>query len=198
MVIRTNSDFFIKDLCSKYSIDEYDKYIMKEYLVSDEFINKRKIAVIDCDGIITNSKSYYTKESKTFKCYGAYDKEMLKLLSKYNWSFIFVSDDKKGLEITKTRIKDLMTSIEGIRLENYNSKERNELVLKLKEEYDLVVFIGDSISDIPSLINAHIGATVNNAPDVVKNFSKLVTDKNGAEGGLADILYNIHIKNAEI
>ena len=42
--------------------------------------------------------------------------------------------------------------------------------------------------------NATIAATVNNAPDLVKEYCDYISDKSGGYGGLADILYNINFK----
>ena len=180
------------------SEENIDIYLMEECQfeglpLSSEYVNMKKVVVMDCDGVISNGKSYYSKDGKTLKAYGCYDKEMMKLLSKYNWNFVFVSDDKKGIDITKRRIDDL-----NLEFFNLNSIERYNFIKSLKEEYDIVVFIGDSISDIPSLIVADISGTPNNSPDVVKKFSMFISSFTGGNGAVADILYTIHRLNGKV
>ena len=166
---------------------------VKDYVLGknlkESYLNKKKIAIIDCDGVISSGESFYTSEGKLLKSYGCYDKEMMKLLSSIGWEFEFVSDDKKGFSITKKRIDDL-----GYNLFNLSAEGRLDLIKDYKNKigYDIVVFIGDSISDIPSLIEADYSGTCNNAPGVVKKFCDYSSFKNGGNGALAEILLNIH------
>lgn len=176
---------------------EYDKDGNK--FLDEEYIKKEKIAIIDCDGILTNGKSYYTADGKFIKGYGAYDKEMLKLLLRnYNWKFFFVTDDALGYQITNKRVQDFIGYENNVFFERKTPEGRYYLIKKLKNENNLIVFIGDSLSDVSSLLTADIGATVKNAPKLVKSYSDLVSSKEGGNGGLADILFYIHTHNGKI
>ena len=192
----------LKDIVgSEENIDlylmEYNQY--PGHKVTSEYISKKKIAVIDCDGVISNGKSYYTKDGKLLKPYGCYDKEMMRLLTKYRWEFLFVSDDNNGIEITKRRINDIKPKTDSnIEFKQASAVERYQIVKELKNTYDLVVFIGDSLSDIPSLVVADIQGCPKNAPNEVKEFSKFISDYEGGNGAVADILYTIHRFNGEI
>lgn len=160
---------------------------------SSLYINSSKCAIIDCDGVITDGKSIYNKTEKIYKIYGAYDKEILNFLSKsFNWKFIFVSDDKAGLEITQCRINHLIKSNKNISFENLNDKERFNLLKEIKKTNKYDAFIGDSLSDIPSLSLAYMSGCPNNAPNIVKEYCNYVSNLDGGNGGLADILWNIH------
>jgi len=172
-----------KDFCNS----SVEKYVLGDN--SEEYIQKKKIAIIDCDGVVSNGESLYTEDGKFLKSYGCYDKEMMKFFSNIGWEFEFVSDDKKGFNITKKRISDL-----GYELFNYSDKERLQLIKDYKDKigYDIIVFIGDSLSDIPSLIEADYSGTCNNAPDLVKTFCDYVSPRNGGNGAVADIMYNLH------
>lgn len=163
--------------------------LLEKFMVNDEFVNKKKVAIIDCDGIISNNEFLYDTNGKSMKSYGCYDHEMISFCKKYlNWEFIFVSADANGFKITENRVKDLHCSIY-----NFNWQERSDLVKDYRNNQDYItLFIGDSISDINAMSNADISATVNNAPDLVKEYCDYISDKNGGYGGLADILYNIN------
>lgn len=162
--------------------------LVEKFILNKEHIQKKKIAIIDCDGILSTNEFFYTKEGKLMKSYGCYDHEMIKFCKLYlNWEFIFVSADKIGFEITKSRIDDLHCDIYC-----YNWAERNELVKEYKNKGYTTLFIGDSISDIDAMSSSTISATVNNATELVKEYCDYISDKNGGYGGLADILYNIN------
>ena len=67
-----------------------------------------------------------------------------------------------------------------------------------KSIYDFVVYIGDSLSDIALFREADFGATVNNAPDIVKEYAQYVAKHNGGFGGFADICFYLHYNVASI
>lgn len=163
--------------------------LMENFMVNDEFINKKKVAIIDCDGIISTNEFLYNENGKSMKSYGCYDHEMISFCKKLNWEFIFVSADKNGFNITENRVKDLHCNIY-----NLGWIERSDVVKDYTNNGYITLFIGDSISDIDAMSNATIAATVNNAPDLVKEYCDFVSNKNGGYGGLADILYNVNYK----
>lgn len=163
--------------------------LMEKFMVNEEFINKKKVAIIDCDGIISTNEFLYDVNGKSMKSYGCYDHEMINFCKSINWKFIFVSADSNGFKISKNRVKDLRCPIY-----NFSWMERSNLVKNYINNGYITLFIGDSISDINAMSNATIAATVNNAPDLVKEYCDYISHKNGGYGGLADILYNINYK----
>ena len=158
-----------------------------------QYYSKKKVAVIDCDGIITDGTSGYDRQQKSFKIYGSYDKQMLSFLgSILKWRLIFVSDDKAGLQITKSRIAHLMKKNPSIQFMNLSSHGRLQLLKSFISDDTITLFVGDSISDIPSLSLADLSGTSSNAPDVVKEYCNYISSLEGGHGALADILYKAH------
>jgi len=148
-----------------------------------------KVVVSDCDGILTDSKSVYTCDGKFSKTYGAYDKEAMRFMLDLNWRFIFVTSDKAGEEITSSRLVHL-EKMDPLRIQHmaYDSSGRYELVKRLMEDGNQVLFVGDSLSDIETLNIATWAATTRNAPDQVKRYCDFVSELEGGSGGFADIL----------
>ena len=174
----------------KFRIDYYNYDNIEDYLFKDCSIMYKaysKIMVIDCDGIISTNESFYTADGKYMKSYGCYDKEMISYMRKIGWRFLFVTADGNGYEITKSRIKDINCELIFV-----PSDERKEFIRQLKNDYKIVVYIGDSISDIDALLEANYAGTTNNAPMMVKNFCDYISLYNGGYGGLADIIWNLH------
>lgn len=152
-----------------------------------------KIIISDCDGILTDSKSLYTRDGKFAKVYGAYDKEMMELMLALGWKFIFVTTDKAGAAITDARLAHLeKLDPSKISHQVLGASERAELVKSLVNDGCRVLFVGDSLSDIESLNIATWAATTANAPVIVKEYCDYASPLDGGNGGFADILYAVH------
>ena len=118
---------------------------------------------------------------------------MINFMKTQGWDFLFVSKDKNGLEITKRRILDLKCVFNEA-----DVNTRIDIIKDKKSIYDFVVYIGDSLSDIALFREADFGATVNNAPDIVKEYTQYVSKHNGGFGGFADICFYLHYNVASI
>ena len=78
-----------------------------------------KTIIFDVDGVLTNGSFIYSQDGiKSHKIFGADDNDAIKLMSKY-CDIVFISADKRGLPITKARLKDM-----GFGVHNISSKER--------------------------------------------------------------------------
>lgn len=162
--------------------------------ISEDHLGYKIIFVSDCDGILTDGRSYFN-EAKTHKSYGSYDKEAIKFICDYMDDVIyFVSDDKIGSKITGNRINHLKKSTNNkqVYFIVQSPQERYELVKSLKTPQNIVVFIGDSLSDIPALSIADIAMTTNNAPNEVKKYCNYVSSLNGGIGGFADCIFHFY------
>lgn len=152
-----------------------------------DYINMKKIIISDCDGILTDGNMTYDDNRKRFKTYGCHDKELFNIAKDLGWEFLFVTDDKTGREITDRRISNSFM----IHVNDANSKEREEFVRKYRNGGYIVVFIGDSPSDVSAASAANISATTNNCFEYVKPFFHYVSNYQGGHGGFADILYQL-------
>lgn len=165
-------------------------------------VQSKFIFVSDCDGILTNGKNIYTKDGKIAKEYGAYDKEAIQFITDYMMNKIyFVTNDSNGMNIHMKRINDIKKGLNCshlINIKEASPEYRLQFIKELKQKNDgyKIVFIGDSYSDIPSLVEADFALTVNNAPDEVKYYCNYVSKKDGGNGGFEDCIFefykNIH------
>ena len=192
----------------KLDLSKYTNWF--EYLknsIQKDHDGYKVIFVSDCDGILTDGRSYFTKDEKTHKSYGSYDKEAIRFITDYmNDTLDFITDDKDGIEIHKTRIHHLSDSCKYLSFEiiNKSPQERYEYIKYLRNQFKyfrsdvyeykgvVIVFIGDSISDIPALSEADIAMTTNNAPDEVKEYCNYVSKYNGGVGGYADCIFHFY------
>ena len=160
---------------------------------TSEYINMKKIIISDCDGILTDGNMTYDENRKRFKTYGCHDKELFNIAKDLGWEFIFVTDDKTGCDITDRRISNSFK----LHVTEANSKEREELVNKYKDAGYIVVFIGDSPSDLNAAGRANICATTYNCFEYIKSFFHYVSKYQGGHGGFADILYQLMLMNKD-
>ena len=185
-MINFNKEKNVKEYLEEYS--SLEEYVLGKD-INEKYIAKNKIAIIDCDGVITTGKSFYSQDGKSLKAYGCYDKEMLKFLAKNcNWDFLFVSDDQKGFNITSARLNDI-----GFPLVKASPDERRKIVEQYNSTDAITIFIGDSLSDIPALVEAKYNGTTCDAPDKVKKLCNYVSERKCGEGALAEILENLHM-----
>ena len=150
----------------------------------------KKIIISDCDGILTNGTSIYTSDGKIAKIYGSYDTEAIKEANNNGWEFLFVSNDSNGWSITSKRLLEY-SKRNWCNYQLASGEERLELVKKYREGGYYVVFVGDSISDIPAGISADLFCTTNNGFDEVKEKCHYVSTRNGGNGGFAQIIYYV-------
>lgn len=189
------------NMVSKFNLDltKYKDWFDYFYQTNVKNYKKSKILfVVDCDGVLTDGRHYYDSNGKFAKSYGSYDKEAIMFLTKYcGDSIFFVSDDKAGWEITETRLKHLSISLnvgDKFNYGNLSAKERASFInIKKKEkEFDKIVFIGDSLSDINAMSFADFAGTTKNAPHYLNDFVNYISPLEGGKGALADIIFHYY------
>lgn len=181
---------------SKLDLSKYQDWF--DYFYQTKVKNTKKtktLFVVDCDGVLTDGRHYYDTSGKFAKSYGSYDKEAISFLTKYcGDSIFFVSDDKAGWDITEQRMKHLSRSLnvgKQFGYANMSPKERAAFITikKIEEEFDEIVFIGDSLSDINAMSLADWVGTTKNAPKHVNYYVDYISKYEGGKGGFADIVF---------
>lgn len=154
---------------------------------NEEYLNKKKMVISDCDGVLTDGTSLYDQDKKSLKVYGAYDSEMIKFLKTQGWEFMFVSKDLLGFDITSKRISDL-----NCHIVEADEVLRDELVKNHVNAGYTVLFVGDSLTDIRSMSDATYAACTKNAPEIVYEYTDYTSKNKGGHGGFGEILLWIH------
>lgn len=152
-------------------------------------MNNDYVFVLDVDGVVTDSKMYYTKEGKYIKCFGSDDFDLLRELSCY-MHIHFITADKKGFEITSKRIEDEMEF--KLDLVSHKPKDRWDFIHNAYKN-KFIYFMGDGWADWFSLKNSNYGITTNDSLDHVKKFARYITSRNGASRAVAEAI--LHIDN---
>lgn len=181
---------------NRLDLSKYQDWFDYFYQTKVKNIKKTKtLFVVDCDGVLTDGRHYYDVNGKFAKSYGSYDKEAISFLTKYcGDSIFFVSDDKAGWDITEQRMKHLSRSLNvgnQFGYANMSPKERAAFITikKIEGEFDEIVFIGDSLSDINAMSVATWVGTTKNSPSYVDKFVDYKSLLEGGKGAFADIVF---------
>ena len=145
-----------------------------------------KFFLLDVDGVMTDGKSYYTKNGKFFKSFGPDDYDSLCLLKKYiNIEFI-TSDRESGYQISKQRIEKDM----GFKLSYIKSDKRFDWV---KNNFDLkkLIFMGDGLVDRVILKNSFYSIAPSNADSVCKKYANYVTKNSGGSRAVSEACLHV-------
>lgn len=155
---------------------------------SKELINKLKdikLLIMDVDGTLTDGKIYIGHNKEEFKAFNVKDGYGIKLLHENNIKTAIITG--RNSEIVNNRAKELGIKevFQGIdnKVEKYNH---------LKDKYQLkdyeIAHIGDDINDVSIFEKVGLKVAVNDAVEQVKNMADIVTNKNGGNGAVREII----------
>lgn len=100
------------------------------------------LLIVDCDGVLTGYKTFFSSEGKLFKVFNSRDSYAIKSLKSDAHNLVIVISDTEAIDITKARAKSW-----GI--EVYGAKNKLPVVKDIikYEDYDVVAVVGNSSKD---------------------------------------------------
>jgi 3-deoxy-D-manno-octulosonate 8-phosphate phosphatase (KDO 8-P phosphatase) len=139
------------------------------------------VILVDVDGVLTDGTFYYGESGKVMKRFGPHDSEAAHSIKAF-FPLTFISADVRGSEITRKRLSDM-----GFELSLCSSTERANLVERLKTSGRRVLFLGDSITDLPALLKADFSICPNDSLDFVASQADFRLKTPGGKGTLAEL-----------
>ena len=141
--------------------------------------------ISDVDGCLNDGRIYWDADGeKPFKAFGNYDHDGVKLLRNHV-KLIFISADKHGWDILKTRIVDHM------KCELYYVPEKDRFKFVENYGFDKVAYMGDGVYDAKILSSAKLGIAPAQARIEARQSADFVTPSNGGEGAYLDAALHI-------
>ena len=134
---------------------------------------------------MTTGQFYYTVEGKIMKAFGPDDNDGLSLLRPYI-NVVFVTGDKKGLEISRKRIVDDMK----YRLELVSTIRRIDWIRKHFNP-STVIYMGDGIFDHYVMQKVGYSIAPANADRLAKQSADYVTERSGGDRAVAEACLHI-------
>jgi 3-deoxy-D-manno-octulosonate 8-phosphate phosphatase (KDO 8-P phosphatase) len=147
-----------------------------------------KLLVVDIDGVMTDGKLYFGDAGEMMKCFHIQDGYGLMKLRRAGIPTMMVSG--KESPANRHRAKDL-----GIERIYENIQDKGAVIDEIKRDMNLeskdICYIGDDTIDLPAMRKAGFAVAVANAVDEVKEAADAVTEKEGGNGAVREVVDQI-------
>lgn len=150
-----------------------------------------KLLVLDVDGVLTNSSIIINADGSESKIFSSLDGHGIRMWQRAGLKVAFLSGRES--EPTSRRAKQL--GIEHCIQDCHNKLPAlKELAERLNLAAQEIAFIGDDLTDLPSIRYVGFGVAVANAVDEVKPYADYVTTRTGGSGAVREVIEYI-LKN---
>lgn len=144
-----------------------------------------KLAVLDVDGTLTDGKIYIDNNGIEAKAFNVKDGMAIAQWVKVGLDAVIITGRRS--KIVEIRAKEL-----GIKDIYQGIHAKKEKLIEILEEKNIklseVVYIGDDINDLEVMKSVGCAACPKNAVKQVKKISNLVSEYNGGDGAVREIL----------
>lgn len=153
-----------------------------------------KILVLDVDGTLTDGKLYMDDKDNALKAFNVRDGFAIVNWLKLGGEVAIITG--KSSNIVERRAKEL-----GIKYVVQGSKNKTQDLKKILERLNLsfenVAYMGDDLNDIGLMKKIALPACPHDAVLEVLEICKFISNKNGGEGAVRDLLEHIMKANGK-
>jgi 3-deoxy-D-manno-octulosonate 8-phosphate phosphatase (KDO 8-P phosphatase) len=160
---------------------------MSEYLVNDveERAAKIKLLLMDCDGVLTDGRLYFSENGEELKVFNVKDGQGI--ASWHENGFVSGIISGRSSKMVELRAKEL-----GIRYVKQGSKDKikdfEDILADLGLSREETSYIGDDIPDISILKLVGLAVTVADSDERLLEFVHLKTYKQGGFGAVRELI----------
>ena len=144
-----------------------------------------KLLILDVDGVLTDSSLFYGKDGEALKRFNVRDGQGIKLAQSYDIGIAIIS--ARDCNIVKSRFTEL-----GVKHIYQGCYDKAKKIKELSNEMNIpvteIAYIGDDILDVPPLEIVGLPICPKNAHPSPLTKAKLVTELNGGEGCVREII----------
>lgn len=151
-----------------------------------EKLKNIKLFLVDVDGVMTDGGIFYFDDGSRARRYHMHDGRFSSLEKELGIMSGFCTGEDD---------QNIRHRAEKLKLTNYNifgSKDKltdvKELLSKNNWTLQNLAYVGDDLADLAVLREAGLGIAVNNAVPEVKKSVRYVTERNGGEGAVREII----------
>jgi 3-deoxy-D-manno-octulosonate 8-phosphate phosphatase (KDO 8-P phosphatase) len=146
-------------------------------------MNRIKCFVLDVDGVLTDSKIYFTDDGQEMKAFNSKDGHGLKLMMRAGIKVAIITGRySKALE---HRVNDL--NIEHV---IQGSKDKKTSLLELSQllgiEPKEMAYMGDDVVDLPAMVLCGMSIAPSDAMEMVRKKADVVTNLPGGQGAVRE------------
>jgi len=151
---------------------------------------KIRLLLLDCDGVLTDGRLYYSAEGEALKVFDVQDGQGIVNWTREGRHAAIISG--RSSPIVEKRAADLNIDIvrQGV---THKLSAANEIIAEVGVSLEETVFIGDDVVDLDVMSKVGLSVAVANAVDEVRDAAHLVTERRGGRGAvreLVDLLLN--------
>lgn len=148
-------------------------------------VKQIKFLVLDCDGVLTDSRITYTDDGREIKSFNIKDGHGIKLLMRAGIGVAIITGrSSKALE---HRAKDLLIEhvIQG-------AKDKKAALLEFSQKTGIepseMAYMGDDVVDLPAMALCAMSFAPSDAVDMVKERAGVVTSLPGGHGAVREVV----------
>lgn len=170
---------------------------MKNLQISADVLEKAKkikLLLMDCDGVLTDGRLYYSERGEELKVFNVKDGQGIVMWHRAGFQSGIISG--RNSKIVLTRATEL-----GMHYIKIGSRNKARDFDEIFETTDLVpenvAYIGDDLPDIDLMNKVGLSIAVNDAVEELKNICLYVSSKDGGMGAVREIIdILLHAKSA--
>ncbi|MGB7069779.1 MAG: HAD hydrolase family protein [Pyrinomonadaceae bacterium] len=145
-----------------------------------------KLLLMDCDGVLTDGRLYFSAQGETMKVFNVRDGQGLADWHREGFVSGIISGRDAG-EIISVRAKEL--GIKHICVASPDKIQDLETIINLEGvSAGEVAFIGDDTGDLGVMSRVGLPAAVADADPSLKVAASIVTEKNGGRGAVREVI----------
>lgn len=154
---------------------------------------KIKLLLMDCDGVLTDGRLYFTEGGETIKVFHVRDGQGLVSWHASGFRSGIISGRDSG--IVERRAQEL--GISYVRQNVQDKLSRLEEILALADlTADEAAFVGDDIADVSVMRSVGLAFAVADAVKEAKEAAHFITEKTGGTGAIREIVdYLLAVKS---
>lgn len=174
--------YFEMDEISDWQIIEN---ILSKRRIKNQNLEKIKMLISDCDGVLTDGGMYYNANGDYLKKFNTKDGMGISRLKEYGIEFCIITGENS--KIVKRRAEKL-----NIKECYLGVKYKLKVLDLLKDKYSIkneeIAYIGDDINDLEIMQNVGFACCPNDAVKVIKKEADYITDANSGNGVVREVV----------
>lgn len=151
----------------------------------EERARKIKLLLMDCDGVLTDGRLYFSENGEELKVFHARDGQGIVnwhkagfrsgIISGRNSRIVDLRGGQLGIEFIRQGVKDKLAAC-------------NEILAAARIRPEEAAYIGDDTPDVEVMRSVGFAAAVADAVDEVKAAAHCVTERNGGGGAVREAI----------
>lgn len=150
-----------------------------------ELAKNIKLLALDVDGVLTDGSIYLSPQQEAVKKFNAKDGMGISCAVRTGLLIVIITGRKSPIIALRAKELGITKVYEGI-------KDKRLALYDLMQEYCLqkeeIAYVGDDLNDLPALTQVGLACAPADAVDEVKRICHFISDKEGGNGAVRQVL----------